>query len=117
MSGSSKYQISGGQQGAVGDSSRAENFTQILNESDTEKYLDVLADELSKLKKSLDEYKSNPQYRSVVESVTAAETAAKNGDKSTALERLKGIGDWVLDVATKIGVSVAAAAIKEALGM
>ena len=46
-----------------------------------------------------------------------AEVAAKNGDGPKALEHLQNAGQWALDVALKIGVPVAIAALKTALGV
>ena len=49
--------------------------------------------------------------------VASAVVVAKHGQGSKALEYLSKTGKWVLDVATKIGTTVAAAAIKESLGI
>ena len=48
-------------------------------------------------------------------SVAQAQKAAEIGDGGGALKHLKSAGQWALDVATKVGVSVAAAALKESL--
>jgi hypothetical protein len=42
---------------------------------------------------------------------------AKEGNGPKALEYLKMAGKWALDKASKIGLSVAAAALKAALGL
>ena len=49
--------------------------------------------------------------------VAMAEKAAKEGDGPKALEYLKAAGKWALDTATKIGSSVASAAITKAIGV
>jgi hypothetical protein len=51
----------------------------------------------------------------VVSSVGAAEAAAKNKDGPSALKHLKEAGSWALDVATKIGTTVAAKVIENSL--
>jgi hypothetical protein len=46
-----------------------------------------------------------------------AEKAATEGDGPKALQYLKAAGKWAQEAATKIGVEVAAAAIKSAMGV
>jgi hypothetical protein len=46
-----------------------------------------------------------------------AEEAARQGDEASALEKLESVGKWCLDVATKIGVSLATDAIKQSTGL
>jgi hypothetical protein len=50
-------------------------------------------------------------------SLAAAEKAAQIGDGPKALEHLKSAGAWVWDIGTKIGIGVATAAAKSALGI
>jgi hypothetical protein len=47
--------------------------------------------------------------------VGAAEKAASQGDGPTVLQHLKTAGKWTLGVAEKIGVAVAAEAIKRVM--
>lgn len=50
-------------------------------------------------------------------SVMEAEVAAKVKDSSKVAESLKSAGKWTLDLASKIGASLAAEAIKHSMGM
>jgi hypothetical protein len=52
-----------------------------------------------------------------IAAISAAEDAAKNGDQTTTLAKLRAAGSWALDVATKIGVSIASEALKKAIGL
>jgi hypothetical protein len=58
-----------------------------------------------------------PERQAAVGAVEAAEEAAKEGDRTTALQRLTGAGQWALDVATKVGVGIATEALKISMGM
>jgi hypothetical protein len=49
--------------------------------------------------------------------ISAAKRAAEAKDSGKLAESLKSAGKWALDVATKIGVSLATEAIKESSGM
>ena len=49
--------------------------------------------------------------------VAAAQTAAAEGNGAKALEHLRNAGRWALDVSTKVGIGVATAALKTALGL
>lgn len=49
--------------------------------------------------------------------LAVAQAAAGKGDTDGALQSLKDIGKWVLDFATKVGISVAAKAIEKASGL
>jgi hypothetical protein len=49
--------------------------------------------------------------------IAAAEKAAGEGNGPKVLEHLKKAGSWVWDVVTKIGIGVATAAAKTALGI
>jgi hypothetical protein len=49
--------------------------------------------------------------------VAAAEKTSQEGRASATLEHLKAAGLWALDTAQKIGVEIAAAAIKASLGL
>jgi hypothetical protein len=50
-------------------------------------------------------------------SISDAAVDAKVGDRVGALGKLAAAGKWAVDVATKIGVSVAADAIKVVIGL
>lgn len=75
----------------------------------------VLADELAKLRTSLRQIATDPDHDIKIGNVASAESAARKGDVEGALSYLKGAGKWALDVATKIGVKIAADAIQGSL--
>lgn len=108
-----------GQAGAVGPSSRAENisFSQVWNQLQQSVNLPQLADELSQLRRAMKQEAEEPVTDVAISDVAKAELAAKEGDGPTAIKHLKSAGKFALDVATKIGVSVAAKAITEAIGI
>jgi len=112
-----KYDV--GQAGAVGPGSHAHdmNFNQIWNQVKGDLCLSQLVEELSRLREALLEEAKNPEQYTEIGAVASAEIEAKNGQGSKVLEYLSKTGKWVLDVATKIGTTLAAAAIKESLGI
>jgi hypothetical protein len=112
----SKYKILGGQQVVVGDSGTASNFTQVGQSSASNIDLSSLADELAILREALRSQAQEPGHFTALSEVTSAEKAAREGNGPVALEHLKKAGAWVWDVATKIGIGVATAAAKAALG-
>ena len=59
---------------------------------------------------------STTQFEAIT-AVSGAQDAARANQPSTVIEKLKSAGGWALDVATRIGVSVAAEAIKKASGL
>jgi hypothetical protein len=112
-----RYEV--GQAGAVGPGSHAENvvFSQIWNKS--EKQIDVkeLASELAFLREGLAKLASEPDHFVALGEVAAAEKSAGNGDGAGALQHLKKVGGWVWSTAATIGIGVATAAAKCALGL
>jgi hypothetical protein len=80
--------------------------------------LDVhaLAEELGRLRAAMKREATAPEQDVAVAEVARAEIAAKEGNTQQALQHLKAAGTWAFDVATKIGVGVATAAIKSAAG-
>jgi hypothetical protein len=111
-----KYKITGGQQGAVGDHAHAHDFTQ---QKIVEKDVDIhaLAEELSKLRSEAKKVATEPEHDEEIGMLAAAEKAAKGGDRKTALEKLASAGKWTLDLAAKTGAPIAAAYLKEKLGI
>jgi hypothetical protein len=103
----SKYKITGGNQGAVGDNASAQNFTQSI----------ALTQELSELRSELAKRARTPEQIAAVKHVADAEEAAKKGDDDTVRQKLKAVGTWGLQVATEIGKSVAAKVISSQLGV
>ncbi len=112
-----QYKI--GQAGAVGPESHAHDitFNQIWNASSGAIDATQLARELSELRNSLSKEASAPEQYIALGEVAAAEKAAGEGNGPKALEHLKMAGSWVWDVSTKIGIGVATAAAKTALGI
>jgi hypothetical protein len=75
-----------------------------------------LGNDLEKLRKALRDQASTPEHDMALGQVAAAETAAKEGKGAEVLHYLKTAGTWAWEVATKIGCTVAADAIKRAIG-
>ncbi len=112
-----KYKVK--QAGVVGPNSRVRdtNFDLSYTESVSKIDLDMLASELALLRQQLKGKATKPQHDSSIGEIANAEIAAKEGNSEKSLEHLSKTGKWVFEVATKIGVSVAAAALKIALGL
>ncbi len=104
-----KYKFTGNNQrfGVVGD------HTQVGETVD----LAELKEELSRLLEEARKYAKTPEQDMAVGEIARAEGAASGGDKVGALSHLKAAGAWVLGVAEKIGANLAAALIKESLGL
>lgn len=81
------------------------------------KDLSKLRDELSQLYKELAGKAESANERDSVAAVGKAIEAADSGNGPQVLQHLKTAGKWAFDIATKIGVAVAAAAAKVALGL
>ncbi|MFJ2546601.1 hypothetical protein ACIOVF_09070 [Pseudomonas sp. NPDC087612] len=115
---SDQYNITG-QVGAVGPNAKAENntFNQVLQQAASNLDLPTLASELSTLRSSMRSQATEVEHDLAVASIGAAEVAAKKQDGAGALEHLKSAGKWAFDVATKIGVGVAAKAIETAINL
>jgi hypothetical protein len=103
-----------GQAGAVGPRAQAHDnvFQQIQDGIDLPK----LAEELGRLRAAMKgEATGTREQDKAIGAVADAEEAAAKGDAPTALQYLKGAGEWTLKVAEKIGVSVATEALKKAI--
>jgi hypothetical protein len=112
----SKYKITGGNQGAVGDSAQASNNSfNTWNQSGGD--LKELAKQLSLLRKELREQAQEPGHFESATAIAKAEVAAENGDGPTVFKHLKTAGTWALETASSIGVPVAIQAIKTAVGI
>jgi len=108
-----------GQAGAVGPHSKAENihFQQVWQQAADGLDPARLADELKILRSHLRHEADTLAEDEAVAEVSKAHAAAVDGDGTTALRHLRAAGKWALDGATTIGATVAAAAIKAALGL
>jgi len=105
-----------GQAGAVGPHAHAEHVTfnqptAVLNEID----LDRLADELAEIRKAMRRDGTTLEHDVALSEVAKAEQAARDKQPRSAVQYLKAAGEWALDVATKLGTSVAAEALKQAM--
>ncbi len=99
---------------AAGQNARA--VTNIANQ-DLGLDLPELAKELEQLRMALRKEATDREHDAAVVAVGDAAEAAKQGNGSEVLDHLKKAGKWALDVATKIGVSIASDALKKSLGM
>jgi hypothetical protein len=113
----SKYKITGGSQGAVGDQAEAHDFTQVSNQTLGSIDMTALAAELSRLRAEARKEATEPEHDIAISEIAKAEQAAKEGQSSKVMEHLKAAGKWALDVATKLGTSVALEAIKKSTGL
>ncbi|TCM35130.1 hypothetical protein EV648_12523 [Kribbella sp. VKM Ac-2568] len=111
------YNVSG-QAGAVGPKASAERntFNQFVGGMD-EGELAQLATELSQLRLTMRESAKSAEEDMAVAEVAQAEVAAAAGDTATVERHLAKAGKWALSTATAIGVALAAAAIKAAIGL
>lgn len=106
--------------GIVGPNARVANFQQVWNDWRSEQGAPdpmILGDQLSRLRQELKGQATSAEQDAAVGAVAKAEVAAKQNDGSKALEALGDAGKWALGVAEKIGVTLAAAAIRKALGL
>src|SRR5262245_52633413 len=115
---SDTYNISG-QAGAVGPNAHAHDMTFNQIGSRIEQSMDVtkLASELEVLRQALKKEATTEEHDVAVVDVGKAKKAAEAKDSAKLAESLKSAGKWALDVATKIGVSLATEAIKHSMGM
>jgi uncharacterized protein YjbI with pentapeptide repeats len=105
-----------GQAGAVGPNAHAHDMTfqQVQNQGALD--LPRLAEELARLRAAMkQETEGTAEQDEAIGEVAKAEKAAGQGDDRTMLQHLKAAGKWTLGIAEKIGVAVAAEAIKRAM--
>lgn len=106
--------------GIVGHGAHVVNFAQTWNDwtrgSDSPNLV-ALGEELSKLRQQLKVVAQTPEEDVATGAVARAEVAAKAGDGPGVLGALAAAGKWALQTAEKVGLIVAAAAIKKALGV
>ena len=97
--------------------SEAQEMEQILQTRLGNVDLEVLTRQLSELRAEMRRGSDSPECDIAVGSIAAAEEAIKREDTAKALEHLKNAGRWSLKVAEGLGVGVAVAALKTALGI
>jgi hypothetical protein len=78
--------------------------------------MSALATELARLRSEARKDATEPEHDIAVSDIAKAEQAAKEGQTSVVVQHLKSAGTWALDVATRIGTSVAVEAIKRSMG-
>lgn len=117
MANDSKYNISGGQQGAVGDNATAHDFTQQQITQQQPVDLKVLAEQLGQVVAAAKTQATEPEHQLAIGSIEAAKAAAEKGDESKALSFLKTAGKWVLGIADDIGAKIAVEVIKKQIGL
>jgi hypothetical protein len=105
----------GNQVGAMGPGATANNVTMI--QFGTQIDQKRLADELKILRVALKAEASTSDHDEAIGAIASAEKATEKGDGAGASAQLKAAGKWALEVAEKIGVGVAVAALKTALGL
>lgn len=107
------------QAGAVGPGAQAQhiNFSQTWLQIQSQTDTGQLASELGRLREHLLSQASSPDETIEVGMIANAEKEARSGNGPKALEYLSKAGKWSLGVAEKIGVGVAVAAIKAAIGL
>ncbi len=76
-----------------------------------------LAGELEKLRTEMRGRAQDAEHDVATGQIAEAEQCAKEGNQKGVVSHLKKAGAWALDIATKVGVDVAAAAIKASLGL
>jgi hypothetical protein len=110
---------SAGQVGAMGPYSHAHNMTfqQIWSQNQATFDLQKLSEELRQLRNAMRPEATASDQDAALGSVALAEQAASLGDGPSVLKNLQDAGKWALSVAEKIGVGLATAAVKTALGM
>jgi hypothetical protein len=103
----------------IGPGGKAKNikFKQVLNEASPLEDLPKLAEGLATLRAAIEREPEVPEKHVALEAVKSAEEEAKKGNGQKVLGFLAKAGEWTLKVATKIGVGVAEAAIKQSLGL
>lgn len=113
-----KYNIQG-QTGTVGPGAHAHdlNINQLWNKYSSEIDLKQLAGDLSNLRDSLIKKADEPEHYRAIAEVSEAEDASQANDGPKALEHLKKAGKWAFSVAENIGTTIAAEALKKAMGL
>lgn len=112
-----KYEAS--QVGAQGKHAHAHDmvFNQIWEQNKGELDLSKLSTQLAELREAMATRASAQQDYIDIGNIASAEIEVTNGNGPKALEYLKKTGKWTLDIAEKIGVGIAVAAIKASLGI
>ena len=113
-----QYNVSG-QTGAIGPNAHAHDiaFNQVWSQLQNKVDLPKLANELVKLRETMQRNATEPEHTFAIGAVTAAEQSARQNNGPKVVEYLKIAGKWTYGLAEKIGVDLAVEALKEAIGM
>lgn len=107
------------QVGAQGPNAHAHDmtFNQIWNQTKGDIDLQALSNELTTLRGELQKSAKSAEEFAEIGVIASAEIEAQKGNGPQVLSALAKAGKWALSVAEKIGIGVAAAAIKTACGL
>lgn len=109
-----------GQAGSVGPNaiSHDNTFSNVWNQLEPSINLSNLSEELQELRIAMRKIASEDLEQDLaVAAIAQAEKSAKASDGPSMIKHLCAAGSWALDTAKSIGVEVAAAAIKAAIGL
>ncbi|WP_324752723.1 hypothetical protein [Roseovarius sp. Pro17] len=113
----SKYTFNAPAQGQFGDGGTANFAENLIQGKASQSEMSALADELGQVLEALERDEDQSDEAAVaIASVKAAKNAAENGDQSKVMGFLKSAGAWTLEKSAAIGVPVAIAALKKAVG-
>ena len=79
--------------------------------------LSTIAKELSKLQQAMSSLSQSTAHNLSIHEIEKAKQAAQQGNEQQLYRHLRAAGQWALEVATKIGVSIAVDALRIALGL
>ena len=105
--------IGDGANNKTGDISVEQHWRDLSSKSK----FDDLERELSELKEKLASNASSDEHHIEISSIANAEQRASQADERSVMQALSKAGKWSLDMANKLGLSTASAAIKHALGI
>lgn len=92
-------------------------FNQLWNQTKGNIDLQALSNELKTLRDELQKSAKSAEEFAEIGAIASAEIEAQKGDGPQTLSTLAKTGKWALNVAEKIGIGVASAAIKTAYGL
>jgi hypothetical protein len=106
-----------GQAGAVGPNAHTDSVVFNQPQASVGDAIDArLVDELAKLRAAMKNEADDLTHDIAVSEIAKAEQAARENKPGSVAQYLKAAGQWALDVATKLGTSVAVEAIKQSMG-
>jgi hypothetical protein len=110
-----EYNVSGSQVGAIGPGAHVHDIT--FNQQAAGIDAVVLAEQLERLQAELAKHACERDHYVALVAVSDAAADARQGKTSDAVSKLAAVGRWVVDIASKIGVTVAVEAINRATGL